>query len=71
MDAQSLAVQHADRLQIARAEQATAHGLVAVAQISSLEASLVRMTPHAEGRLRAVADAGTISIVGAVARSGF
>jgi hypothetical protein len=71
MDAQALAVQHADQIQIARAEQVAARGLVAVAQLSSLEASLVRITPHAEGRLRAVADAGTISIVGVVARSGF
>ena len=71
MDAQALAVQHADDLRIARAEQAAARGLVAVAQLSSLEGSLVRIAPHAEGRLRAVADAGTIAIVGIVARSGF
>jgi hypothetical protein len=71
MDAQALAVQHADALRIARAEQAAGRGLVAVAQLSSLEASLVRIAPHAEGRLRAVADAGTIAIVGIVARSGF
>ena len=70
MDAQALTVQRADHLRIARAEQAAAHGLVAVAQ-SSLKASLVRMAPHAEERLRAVADAGTIGIVGVVARSGF
>ncbi len=71
MDAQALAVQHADQLHIGRVEQATARGLVAVAQLSSLEAVLVRAAPHAEGRLRAVADAGTISIAGIVARSGF
>lgn len=71
MDSQALAVQHADQLRIGRAEQAAARGLVAVAQLSSLEASLVRIAPHAEGRLRAVADAGAISIVGIVARSGF
>lgn len=71
MDAQALAVQHADQLRLGRVEQASARGLVAVAQISSLEATLVRAVPHAEGRLRAVADAGTISIVGIVARSGF
>ena len=71
MDAQALAVQHADQLQIARTEAATVRSLVAVAQISSLEATLVRAVPHAEGRLRAVADAGTISIAGIVARSGF
>jgi hypothetical protein len=71
MDAQALAVQHADQLRIGRVEQATARGLVAVAQISSLEATLTQAVPHAEGRLRAVADAGTISIAGIVARSGF
>lgn len=71
MDAQTLALQHADQLSIARVEQAAARGLVGIAQLSSLEASLVRIAPHAEGRLRAVADAGAISIVGIVARSGF
>ncbi|HEX5852518.1 MAG TPA: hypothetical protein VFY36_05445 [Solirubrobacteraceae bacterium] len=71
MDAQALAMQHADQLSIARVEQAAARGLVGIAQLSSLEASLVRIAPHAEGRLRAAADAGAISIVGIVARSGF
>jgi hypothetical protein len=71
MDAQALAVQHSDALRVARAEQATARGLIAVAQISSLEATLAQALPHAQGRLRAVADAGTIGIVGIVARSGF
>jgi hypothetical protein len=71
MGAQALAAQHGDALRVDRTEQTTARGLVAVAQISSLEASLVRIAPHAEGRLRAVADAGTIGIVGIVARSGF
>jgi hypothetical protein len=60
-----------DQVQIARIEEATARGLIAVGQISSLEASLVRAVPHAEGRLRAIADAGTIGIAGIVARSGF
>jgi hypothetical protein len=70
MDANALAVRHHDSLRIDRVEQATAHGLVAVAQISGLEASLVRMAPHAAGRLQAVADAGTIAIAGIVARTG-
>jgi hypothetical protein len=70
LDAQALAVQHHDSLQIGRVEQATAHGLIAVAQISALEASLVRMTPHAAGRLQAVAGAGTIGIAGIIARAG-
>lgn len=69
-DRQALALQHHDALRIDRVEQATAHGLIAVGQISGLEASLVRMAPHAAGRLQAVADAGTIAIVGIVARTG-
>lgn len=60
-----------DQLSIERVEEVTARGLVAVGQISSLEATLVRAVPHAEGRLRAIADAGTIGIAGIVARSGF
>jgi hypothetical protein len=71
MDAQAVAVQHADQLQIARSHQAAAYGLIAVAQLSGLEAALARTVPHAEGRLQAIADAGTVGIVGTVARSGF
>jgi hypothetical protein len=70
LDRQALAVQHHDGLRIGRIEQAAAHGLVAVAQISGLEASLGQVAPHAVGRLRAVADAGTIGIAGIVARTG-
>lgn len=71
MDAQALAVQHDDQLRIARVQQATARGLVAVAQVSNLEASLVRAAPHAEGRLRVIADSNAISIAGIVADAGF
>ena len=71
MDAQALAVQRDDQLRITRVQQATARGLVVVAQVSNLEASLVRAAPHAEGRLRAIADSGAISIAGIVADSGF
>jgi hypothetical protein len=70
LDRQALAVQHHDSLQVRRVEQATAHGLIAVAQISGLEASLAQMAPHATGRLRAAADAGTIGIVGIIACTG-
>jgi hypothetical protein len=70
-EAQALVNRHDDRLRIGRVEEATARGLVAVAQLSGLEATLVRAAPHAEGRLRAIADAGTIGIAGIVARSGF
>jgi hypothetical protein len=71
MDAQALAVRHDDQLRIGRVEEAGSRGLIAVAQLSGLEATLVRAAPHAEGRLRAIADAGTIGIAGIVARSGF
>jgi hypothetical protein len=71
MDAQALAVRHDDQLRIGRVEEATGRGLVAVAQLSGLEATLIRAAPHAEGRLRAITDAGTIGIAGIVARSGF
>jgi hypothetical protein len=60
-----------DETKLARVEEATARGLVAVGQISGLEAALVQATPHAACRLRAVADAGIVGIVGIVARSGF
>jgi hypothetical protein len=70
-EAQALVRKRDDQLRIARVEETTARGLVAVAQISSLEATLVRAAPHAEGRLRAIADAGTVGIAGIVARSGF
>jgi hypothetical protein len=60
-----------DQIQIERVEQATGRGLIAAGQIAGLEATLVRAVPHAEGRLRAIADAGTIWIAGIVARSGF
>jgi hypothetical protein len=71
MDDAALAAAHSDALRVGRAQHAATHGLVAVAQISSLEASLVQLAPHAEGRLRAVADAGTIGIAAIVAQSGF
>jgi hypothetical protein len=70
-EAQALIAKRDDQLRIERVEQATARGLVAASQIAGLEATLVRAVPHAEGRLRAIADAGTIGIAGIVARSGF
>jgi len=42
MDTQALAVQHGDVLRVARVEQAAAHGLVAVAQISSFAGIVAR-----------------------------
>lgn len=62
---------HDDQLRIERVEEATARGLVAAGQIAGLERTLVHAVPHAEARLRAIADAGTIGIAGIVARSGF
>ena len=60
-----------DQLAPSRVEEASVRGLIAVGQISSVEAALGDVSPHARGRLRAVADAGTIGIVGVVAQSGF
>jgi hypothetical protein len=71
VEAHGLLNVHEDGVRLSRVEQAATHGLIAVAQISSLEASLVQVAPHAAGRLRTVADAGTIGIVGVVARAGF
>jgi hypothetical protein len=70
-EARALIQKRDDQLRLARVEEATARGLVAAGQIASLEATLARAVPHAEGRLRAIADAGTIGIAGLVARSGF
>ena len=70
-EAHSVLATRTDHLRIARVEEATTRGLIAVGQISSLEATLVRAVPHAEGRLRAIGDAGAIGIAGVVARSGF
>lgn len=42
--------------------------LMSVAHVSALEAHLVGMTPHAEGRLRHVADTSALAIANVVTR---
>jgi hypothetical protein len=71
VEARGTLEKRSDAVQIERAEEATIRGLCAVGQISALERTLVQAVPRAEGRLRAIADAGTVTIVGVVARSGF
>jgi hypothetical protein len=46
------------------------HALMATSHISSLEAMLVARTPHAEGRLRHVADAACASMANVVLGTG-
>jgi hypothetical protein len=70
MDAQAVVAQHADQLSIARAVQTAAHGIEGVAFLSMIEASKVQQAPHAEGRLRMVADTASFTIANIVARSG-
>ncbi|HEY1688028.1 MAG TPA: hypothetical protein VGF95_04110 [Solirubrobacteraceae bacterium] len=59
-----------DRAQIERIAQTTQDGMVAVCQLAGLEASLAQLTPHAAGRIEAVAVAGAIQIVGVVHNAG-
>jgi hypothetical protein len=70
IDASAAVARRSDQLRIQRVAEATASGLIAVAQVSALEAAMVRAAPHAEGRLRAVADVGALNIAAAVYRSG-
>jgi hypothetical protein len=62
METQAIVARRGDQLRIQRTAEAAGTGLVAVGQISVLEAVMVRAAPHAEGRLRTVADAGALSI---------
>lgn len=70
MEAQAIVARRGDQLRIQRAAEAAATGLIAVGQISVLEAAMVRTAPHAENRLRTVADAGALSIAEIVYRAG-
>lgn len=60
--------QDAARLQ--RIAQTTQQGMMAVAHLASVEAALCQATPHAAGRIQAVAVAGAIQIVGVVHSAG-
>lgn len=47
----------------------TETALMATSAISAMEAILVARTPHAEGRLRHIADAGTLGMAAVVAKA--
>jgi hypothetical protein len=47
----------------------TETALIAVSTVSAVEGLLISRTPHAEGRLRHVADAGTAGIANVVLRA--
>jgi hypothetical protein len=70
MEAQAIVARRANQIRIQNAADAAGSGLIAVGQISVLEAAMVRAAPHAEGRLRTVADAGALSIAEIVYRAG-
>lgn len=69
---QVLAVQQQTALVHARKIEAVAAcaelGLLSVAQLSSTEAQLVQMVPHAQGRLSSLVDAATMVIGSQIAR---
>jgi hypothetical protein len=70
VDAQGLIAERADLVQIQRVAQATERGLAATAHISAVEAVVVQAVPHAEDRLRHIADAGAAGIARVVLRAG-
>jgi hypothetical protein len=63
-------VKRQDALRIERIADAAARGQAAIAHVSSMEALLVNNLPHAEPRLRAIADSATAGIVHVVFEAG-
>jgi hypothetical protein len=59
-----------DMARLERVAQTTQHGMIAVSHLASVEAALMDATPHAAGRIHAVACAGAIQIVGIVHDAG-
>jgi hypothetical protein len=59
-----------DLARLERVTQTTQHGMVAVSHLASIEAALMDATPHAAGRIHAVACAGAIQVVGIVHDAG-
>lgn len=59
-----------DHLRIERVAEAAERGQAAVAHISAMEAVLVQSVPHAQDRLRQIADAGAVGIARVVLESG-
>ncbi len=61
-----VASEHKARLDVVT--EVTESALLATAEVSALEAHLVGMVPHAEGRLRFVADAGSAAMANVVTK---
>lgn len=61
-----VATEHKARLDVVT--EVTESALLATAEVSALEAHLVGMVPHAEGRLKFVADAGSAALANVVTK---
>jgi hypothetical protein len=70
LDASSTVARRRDLVRLERITETTQHGMLAVSHLASVEAALCQVTPHAAERIRAVAVAGAIGIVGVVHDAG-
>jgi hypothetical protein len=70
IDASTTVALRQDMARLERVAQTTQHGMIAVSHLASVEAALMEATPHAAGRIHAVACAGAIQIVGIVHDAG-
>jgi hypothetical protein len=70
IDASASVAARRDLARLERVAQTTQHGMVAVSHLASVEAALMEATPHAAGRIHAVACAGAIQIASIVHEAG-
>lgn len=63
METRSALAKRSDALRIERIADAATRGQAAIAHVSAMEAMLVQTVPHAEPRLRAIADSAAAGIV--------
>ncbi len=70
IDASTTVATRRDLARLERVAQTTQHGMVALSHLASVEAALMEATPHAAGRIHAVACAGAIQIVAIVHDAG-
>lgn len=70
LDASAVLATRRDAARVERITETTQRGMLAVSHLASVEATLSGMNPLATERIRAVAVAGAISIVGVVHDSG-
>jgi hypothetical protein len=63
LESQAEFARRADRLHMRRVTEVTVDGLDAGAYISVVERDRVQVVPHAESRLRGIADAGAMGIM--------